>query len=73
MNPANFDDIRPYYDEEIPAAMKRIVESNFFGLLCTYVYPGRNPEDIRQMKELGVDQITTNKPALTREILFGRK
>jgi len=49
MNPANFDDIRPYYDEEIPAAMKRIVESNFFGLLCTYVYPGRNPEDIRQM------------------------
>ena len=34
-----FDDIRPYYDEEIPAAMQRIVRSNFFGLLCTYVYP----------------------------------
>ncbi len=32
-----------------------------------------NEKDIRQMKELGVDQITTNKPALTREILFGRK
>ncbi len=30
-------------------------------------------EDIRLMKELGVDQITTNDPALTREILFGRK
>lgn len=46
---SNFDDIRPYTDAEIPAAMQRIVESNFFGLLCTYVYPGRNPEDIRQM------------------------
>ena len=45
----NFDDIRPYYDEEIPAAMQRIVKSNFFGLLCTYVYPDRNPADIRQM------------------------
>ena len=44
-----FDDIRPYYDKEIPAAMQRIVESNFFGLLCTYVYPGQNPADVRQM------------------------
>ena len=32
-----------------------------------------NASDIRAMKELGVDQITTNDPALTREILFGRK
>ncbi len=44
-----FDDIRPYYDSEIPAAMQNIVNSNFFGLLCTYVYPGRNPEDVRNM------------------------
>jgi len=44
-----FDDIRPYTDEEIPAAMKRIVQSSFFGLLCTYVYPGRNPDDVRRM------------------------
>ena len=44
-NPSQFDDIRPYYDSEIPAAMQRIVESDFFGLLCTYVYPGRSQED----------------------------
>ena len=31
------------------------------------------PDDIRAMRDLGVDQITTNEPALTREILFGRK
>jgi len=48
-NPETFDDIRPYYDSEIPAAMQRIVKSNFFGLLCTYVYPSCNPEDVRRM------------------------
>ena len=48
-NPSQFDDIRPYYDSEIPAAMQRIVESDFFGLLCTYVYPGRSQEDVRKM------------------------
>lgn len=44
-----FDDIRPYYDSEIPAAMQRIVDSDFFGLLCAYVYPGHNPADVREM------------------------
>ena len=29
--------------------------------------------DIRQMRDLGVDQITTDKPALAREILYGRQ
>lgn len=48
-NPSQFDDIRPYYDSEIPAAMQRITDSYFFGLLCTYVYPGRNPEDVKRM------------------------
>jgi glycerophosphoryl diester phosphodiesterase len=30
-------------------------------------------EDIEKMRDLGVDQITTNDPALTREILWNRK
>ena len=29
-----------------------------------------DPKDIRAMRDLGVDQITTNKPALVREILW---
>ena len=29
-----------------------------------------DPKDIRAMRDLGVDQITTNKPALTRDILW---
>ena len=31
-----------------------------------------DPEDIRKMRDLGLDQITTNKPALVREILWER-
>ena len=29
-------------------------------------------EDIEKMRDLGVDQITTNDPALTHKILWGR-
>lgn len=47
--PESFDDIRPYYDSEIPAAMQRIASSHFFSLLCSFVYPGRDPADVRQM------------------------
>ena len=49
MSNNQFDDIRPYNDSEIPAAMQRIVDSDFFGLLCTYVYPGHNPADVKKM------------------------
>jgi len=47
--PSRFDDIRPYYDSEIPAAMRRLVRSEFFSLLCGYVYPDRSVEDVRRM------------------------
>ena len=36
-----FDDIRPYYSEEIPQAMERIAGSEFFPLLASYVFPVR--------------------------------
>ncbi|MDR0893696.1 MAG: 1-acyl-sn-glycerol-3-phosphate acyltransferase [Prevotellaceae bacterium] len=42
-----FEDIRPYYDQEIPAAMKRIAHSEFFPLLASYVYPGADIEKVR--------------------------
>lgn len=44
----NFDDIRPYYDEEIPAAMQRIARSGSFPFLASYVYPGEDLETVRQ-------------------------
>lgn len=43
-----FDDIRPYYEEEIPAAMQRIAESGSFPLLASYVYPHENIEKVRE-------------------------
>lgn len=34
-----FDDIRPYRDEEIPAAMQRIASNNSFPLVAKFVFP----------------------------------
>ncbi len=34
-----FEDIRPYTDREIPAAMQRIAQSELFPLIATYVFP----------------------------------
>ncbi|MCH4148313.1 MAG: 1-acyl-sn-glycerol-3-phosphate acyltransferase [Prevotella sp.] len=44
-----FEDIRPYRDEEIPGAMQRIVESDAFPLLASWIFPYRDLEDIRRM------------------------
>lgn len=46
-----FDDIRPYYDEEIPAAMKRIAHSDVFPLLASFVYPDEPLESVRKRVE----------------------
>ena len=35
----DFDDIRPYRDEEIPAAMQRIATSDAFPLLASWIFP----------------------------------
>ena len=37
-----FDDIRPYRDEEIPAAMHRIADNDLFPLLSSFAFPDRN-------------------------------
>lgn len=49
MKNPKFDDIRPYYDDEIPDAMQRIAESEFFPLLASYVYPNENMDKIKQL------------------------
>ena len=43
-----FDDIRPYYQEEIPAAMKRIAECEVFPLLASFVYPDMSVDQVRE-------------------------
>ena len=43
-----FDDVRPYYEDEIPAAMQRIADSDVFPLLASFVYPNDAVEDVRE-------------------------
>ncbi len=43
-----FDDIRPFYDSEIKAAMDRIADSVSFPLLSSYVYPNETVENVRE-------------------------
>lgn len=44
-----FDDIRPYTDDEIPGAMRRIAESNALPLLASYVCPDKSLDEVKQM------------------------
>ena len=44
-----FDDIRPYVDEEIPAAMKRIAESEYFPAIARFVFPEKELTEAQKM------------------------
>lgn len=47
MDTSRFEDMRPYFDEEIPMAMVRIANSELFPLISSYVFPERNMEEVR--------------------------
>jgi hypothetical protein len=49
MRTEQFDDLRPYYDEEIPAAMQRIAASPHFPFLSSFAYPGKDTEEVKRM------------------------
>ena len=44
-----FDDIRPYTDAEIPAAMHRIAESSALPIVASYVFPDKSLDEVRQL------------------------
>lgn len=46
---SNFDDIRPYREDEIAAAMQRIAADERFGQLAAFVFPDREVEEVRRM------------------------
>ncbi len=48
MIPDSFDDIRPYRDPEIPAAMERIASNPTFRLISDFLFPERRVEDVRK-------------------------
>jgi 1-acyl-sn-glycerol-3-phosphate acyltransferase len=49
MHPETFDDLRPYYDAEIPPAMQRIADSELFATIAAYVYPDIDTENARRI------------------------
>ena len=55
MNNPAFDDLRPYIQAEIPPAMQRIAESEYFPVMAQFIFPGKNVEEVRNT----VRQITT--------------
>ena len=44
-----FDDIRPYNNEEIPAALERVVNDPAFITSASYVFPTHNIDDVRAL------------------------
>lgn len=44
-----FDHIRPYNDEEVPAAIQRIVDNPSFTMIAAYLFPGKPVEDFREL------------------------
>ena len=46
-----FDDIRPYRDSEIPAAMRRIAHADAFPLIASFVYPHLTLQQVRERIE----------------------
>lgn len=51
-----FDDMRPYIDREIPAAMARIAGSDVFPIIAHYLYPEVPLEDVRE-RMLGYETV----------------
>jgi hypothetical protein len=45
---AEFDDLRPYTDAEIPAAMKRIAESNHLPTIAKFLFPEKRLNEVQE-------------------------
>ena len=46
--PAEFDSIRPFVDEELPAAMQRIVSHPDFPSMAKFIYPNEPVDAVKQ-------------------------
>lgn len=46
---SEFDDIRPFYDREINAALYRIMDAPHFSLIAQFVFPEKSVEEVKKM------------------------
>ena len=44
-----FDDLRPYYDEEIPAAAQRVADSPYVPAISSFLFPQKPVEEVRSL------------------------
>lgn len=74
MDESKFEGIRPYNNEEIPAAMKRIAASELFPLIASYVFPSKSIEEVR--KQIGnitnIDQFQHEVMSIVNEQVIKR-
>jgi hypothetical protein len=49
MSQQKFENIRPYNDDEVPAAVARVVESPYFDEIVKYVFPDVPPQKCKEM------------------------
>lgn len=49
MDDSRFEGMRPYNEAEIPAAMRRIADSEYFPQLACYVFPGMPADETREL------------------------
>lgn len=45
----NFDDLRPYYDTEIPAAIQRVATSPYLPAIAGFLFPNKPVEEVQQI------------------------
>ncbi|MFA6334336.1 MAG: acyltransferase [Bacteroidales bacterium] len=43
-----FQDIRPYIEDEVGPALRRIAKHPLLSPICAYIFPDKNPEDVRR-------------------------
>ena len=45
----NFDELRPYYDSEMPAAIRRVAASPYLPAISAFLFPEKPEEEVRQL------------------------
>ncbi len=64
----NFDDIRPYSDKDVPAAVQRLADNKSFPMVVNYLFPDRNFDDYRN-EFLHIKTIKDFQTKFTRQAL----
>ena len=45
----NFDELRPFYDSEMPGAMRRVAASPYLPAISAFLFPEKPEEEVRQL------------------------